>query len=69
MLERWPEIKVDIHEFFYVDLDDPGQCQGKSWAWTMSRVEGLLTTPCRLITPSGKPRPANRLQASYWPES
>jgi len=68
ILSRWSAIKLDIHEVFGVDLDDPDVRARKSWGWAIARIEGLLTMPCRLITPGGKARPANRLQATYWPE-
>lgn len=67
LLDVLPQIKLDVHETYGVDLDAPGVAANTSWHWFSAKISGLLSAPIRAYRPDGYPLPPNRLARELFP--
>ncbi|MFF3353386.1 hypothetical protein ACFYWN_12175 [Streptomyces sp. NPDC002917] len=62
ILDEWPLVEADLHEFYGVDVGAPGLLAARSWRWLRVRILGLLSADSRLsrlnTPPPEPPRPA-----------
>lgn len=38
-------VEADLHEYYGVDVGEPGLLEQRSWRWMRTRILGLLSTP------------------------
>jgi hypothetical protein len=45
LLSRWNLIEDDLHQFYGIDLEQPGLLRARTWRWLRVRIIGLLAEP------------------------
>ncbi|WP_416962974.1 hypothetical protein [Streptomyces sp. Agncl-13] len=63
LLDEWPLVEADLHEFYGVDVGAPGLLDERSWRWLRVRIFGLLSTDSRiqrLFNPPPEPKKPRR---------
>jgi hypothetical protein len=48
ILDEWPLVEADLHEFYGLDVGAPGLLAARSWRWLRVRILGLLSADSRI---------------------